>query len=160
MKTLSDILELLTRNSLSENPDLRVHAATLLGCRTHGSTTEKSLFDIDNPGDVELSPYDSAAVQPGAKCYRATVYQFQNRMGAISYEYASRRNWEILERIGVHGHPELWSLDVGRHVRGSCSNLYFIVGNHQGEQALFTWHPGQPLVPGVDRTNPLTAVKR
>ena len=157
---LSDIQDLIRANLASKNEKLAAHARTLIVPRTHGSTTKKSIME----GFGYISVYrlgDQSNVMGGA-----VAYGFKDDMsiggflGAISLENAKNIGLEIEAREGVHG-PELHA-KINRELRMPViptDEFTVIIGEFEGEQAVFTWHPGAPLSPGVDINNPMTAVK-
>lgn len=82
---------------------------------------------------------------------------------AIPFEeaWADPEYPRIKFRVGEHG-PELYfdrPLEEVSPVENGCGKIYFIVGMHKDEQAVFTWHPGQPLGRLEDEIGPGTAVK-
>jgi hypothetical protein len=149
---LSSIQQLIRENSQSANEGLAKHAATLIGKRSHGSTTTKGIEEC-NP-DIplfELSRTDGLV-----------IYQFQDEsiggvLGAVPFFYAYKNKWKIVIRDGVHG-QELFSPDHPEE-NTSTDLICVIVGIHEGELAVFTWHPGRPLEPLSKGIQPDTAVK-
>jgi len=162
-------------NLVSQNEKLRNHAKTLCGRRVHGSTTEVGLFDVgvvDPEFDWELEDNEDGVVSSGCEAYTALVPMASN-IGAVALSRLSTDELaRVVERDGFHG-KELflpvkssgglvhtiheWQAMVDKNA--TVSIITVIIGEFEGERAIFTWHPGLPLVPGVDRLNPNTAVK-
>jgi len=156
---LSDVQDLILSNATSSNEKLKLHARTLLGPRTHGSTTRRGI--MDGFGYSSLHHIHSAAVKP--PCY---AFGFNDdtalggQLGAVSLAQARMMGLDIQERDGIHGRELFGTSRIAAKVNmPSTTEFTIIVGEFEGELAVFTWHPGPPLAPGVDMNNPMTAVK-
>jgi hypothetical protein len=162
VKTLKDIQDLITANLASSDERLSNHAFTLIAPRTHGSTTEKSIMDA--PGDIPVYLLDDQSnVMDGAVAFGFNDSSIGGVEAAMPLSFVLE-NWPwaiIEERDGVHGRELFGKLPS--HKSPICpratSQFTVIIGEHEGEQAVFTWHPGLPLAPGTNRDNPNTAVK-
>lgn len=165
----SEIKKIFEANLASGNAKLSGHAKTLLGPRTHGSMTDVGLFEADISDDHEFElEAENGTVMAGCEAFTA-VLSIVSKAGAIPLSSVSAEDLpKVVERDGVHG-KELFLPDQGilfgeNHWAFLKSNqkssvITVIIGEFEGEKAIFTWHPGFPLVPGVDRSNPYTAVK-
>ena len=160
MKTVQDILDLLEANLASDKEELRKHAATLVGPRTRGSTTEHGLEKL--PEDRKLSHAYSPHIAGGCDGYKVDGPELKGKVGAIPFGDAQDLG-TIKVREGDHG-LELF-LTPSTLVRSDFADsfdadeIYFIIGDFEGETALFTWHPGPPLGRLEDGINTVTRVK-
>ena len=157
---LSDVQDLIRANLASKNEKLAAHAATLIVPRTHGSTTKKSIMD----GFGYINVYrlgDQSNVMNGAVAYGfKDDMSIGGTLGAIPLSKARMLGLAIEERDGVHGRELVGSSRIGVTIPPQFTYEFtVIIGEFEGEQAVFTWHPGEPLAPGVDLDNPQTAVK-
>lgn len=159
MKTVKDIQDLIAANAASDNEKLAAHAKTLLGPRTHGSTTKLGIneFDPDRP----LVQASSPVVRAGCELYQFHGCSGDCTLGAIPLELAMRHELKITVEDGVHGKELVVSGKQAENVVGSHPVwiISVIVGEFEGERAVFTWHPGQPLGALEDGLSPSTAVK-
>jgi hypothetical protein len=157
IRYLSDVQKLIRQNAASTNQQLAAHAMTLMEPRKHGSTTNRSIMDGFRA--TELERLDHPAIQPDCIAFKFTDEFIQGRLGAVSlqdFKLLYPNEW-VTERKGVHGN-ELYC-HISEHEFPECNDCTVIIGEFAGELAVFTWHPGAPLVPGTDMNNPNTAVK-
>jgi hypothetical protein len=158
MKTVQDVIDLISANARSTNEQLAKHAATLIGPRQHGSTTELGLDSI--PPETPILPYMGSNLSPGCVAYCFESDAIGAKLGAIPLMHADMLGMVIEERDGIHGKELVGISRIGKSIRlFETDQITVIIGEFAGEQAVFTWHPGLPLVPGVDRSNRFTAVK-
>lgn len=165
----SEIKKIFEANLASGNAKLSGHAKTLLGPRTHGSVTNIGLFEAGVADDHEFElEAENGTVMAGCEAYTA-ILPIVSKDGAVPLSSLSADDLaKVVERDGVHG-KELFLPDqnvlFGEHhwakLKSERPNsiVTVIIGEFEGEKAIFTWHPGFPLVPGVNRSNPYTAVK-
>lgn len=157
---LRDIKTLLFDNLNSRNEQISNHAKTLCGPRLHGSTTSHGLNVL--PDFLVIEEHKSETIKEGCECYKISRVSgyIDCQLGAVSVSQATTMGLKIEERDGVHGRELFGKSPFGLTVEmPSCDDIYVIIGDYLGERVIFTWHPGAPLVPGVDQSNRLTAVK-
>jgi len=157
-QTMKDIHVLLNANLNSSNEELVKHAKTLCSPRTHGSMTKYGLGLVPGSRLINDSTESFQSVLSGdVKLYSVNAPEILGSINAMALTDI-RVIENIRVRKGLHGlelHiPEPSIVDQPCKLQ-KCETIYFIVGNFQGEEALFTWHPGPPLAV----LNPLTAVK-
>ncbi len=111
-----------------------------------------------------ISLYDVGQkhVADGCTAYGFVSIAAGGKLGAIPLKDAVGWSADIKIRQGVGKHgPELY-LDVPAKDAYMPETTHFtvILGDHEGQQVVFTWHPGDPLPPfdGVTLTK-WTAVK-
>jgi len=152
---ISNVVNLIYSNTRSQNEALAKHAKTLIGPRTRGSTTSNGLGYI--PSYRKLNKINHPLVTD-ADCYVIHAPELNGRIEAVALEFAWKKNLVVNLREGAHG-PELF---VDQSQNGQSvpeDNIYIIVGKEGNEDADFTWHPGEPLLPLDKGINPNTAVK-
>ena len=159
-QTMEDIHVLLLAMLNSSNEELVKHAKTLCGPRTHGSRTKYDLSVIPDHRLLYDSTESFQSVLSGeVKLYSVNAPEILGSINAMALTDI-RVIENIRVRKGLHG----FELYIPANEPGivdqpdklqKCETIYFIVGSFQGEEALFTWHPGPPLAV----LNPLTAVK-
>lgn len=162
LHTVRDALRLIMDNMQSSNPAIRQHAATLAGPRTRGSTTELGLEDLEheqlNTRLIKEIRYD----QP-CDYYCAFLSELGGRVAAVPFEDAfAMYPGEIKVRNGEHGLELYIDQDIhdAKEIDADDGELIsFIVGIEDGEEVLFTWHPGHVLRPLSDGIGEDTAVK-
>ncbi len=154
MKTVGDIVNLVMSNK--EIPELHNHAVGILEARKVGSTTKIGLEQV--PRDVPVEEVYDRHVRQGCKCYKFT-YDMGGILGAIQFKDAIAKYEKVYARNGRHG-IELFVKDDSADLTGiQEDDIYVIVGNHNGVEAVFTWHPGKPLPSVDDGITAETAVK-
>jgi len=152
---LCDVLYLIDQGCKSDDDHLSRHAATLKGPRTRGSTTAKGLEDFD--GNLVLSMVKHPAVDDDCFVYTITLPGISGRIEAMPFGEVYKSQ-EIKVRDGEHG-PELF-VDAPNDGNGKpCETIYIILGKHEGETTVLTWHPGEPLAPFDNVITLHTAVK-
>lgn len=150
MRIFQEILDLLKENENSINLKLSEHATTLFDARHQGSTTKYGLNMI--PGQTQLTDvtaeFKNILNGDNTKCYRLEAPQLEGRYGVVPIRIVSDDYIEYVRvRKGLHGYElyidhELFYQDDDDTY---TPYIYFIVGDFEGERALFTWHPGTPL---------------
>jgi len=144
MKTVADVCELIFANLNSENEVLAKHATTLLGPRTHGSTTKRSISYVPkNTPLVELVGDFGTA-----KCYQFETDKLGAILGAKSLIAIQVLGYtrSIIIRDGIHGR-ELFLLGDTSNLCSPTTTITLIVGEYDNEPCVWTWHPGNPLKP-------------
>jgi hypothetical protein len=161
MKTVGDIIDLILSNQKSQD-ELGHHALHLMDAREAGSTTEIGLDEV--PRETPIEEVEHHHVRRGCKCYKF-AYDMGGRLGAIPFKDAFAKYGEVSVRTGKHG-TELYIVGDSSDVDGRDENtIYVIVGKHTnrktGEEldAVFTWHPGEPMPTLEDGITNETAVK-
>jgi hypothetical protein len=142
----------------SADPALARHAATLLGPRTRGSTTERGLDAVapEAPLTEITAELEPAVQSPGCRYFTFAADGLGARLGAISHwrAVAMYGRTAIKRRQGEHG-PELYVQPAAgkpalEEVRACCRYCAVVLGP-AGEYPEFadgvidTWHPGPPL---------------
>ena len=158
-KTIKDIKELRNEMYTGCDPEIVAHARSLMGPRTRGSTTEKGLSAIPDETElIEIFP-PAATAQPGSRYFTVPAPNIGGRLGAVSLFKAEELGLKVEERMGKHG-PELF---INRPVEEAemlpCTFITVITGEHDGQEILFTWHPGGVLGTLAHGRTPQTAVK-
>lgn len=161
MKTVGDIQQLVARNQQSSSGSLKGHALHVMEAREAGSTTRIGLDAV--PPDIPIEQIEHPQVRKGCRCYRFN-YDMGGRIGIIRFRDAYAKGFGVGVRQGKHG--------LELHISGSDQDaenynpheIYLIVGTHRcedgtSEEALFTWHPGEPLPSLEDGIFEDTAVK-
>lgn len=98
------------------------------------------------------------------------LFTFRADMGGIIgalplYEVLKAYSGHIKVVTGLHEELELQIDSTDASLAGDdawyerCDNIYVITGDHEGEEAVFTWHPGEPLGQLKDGLTEMTAVK-
>jgi hypothetical protein len=164
ISTVGDLCDIIANNLNSTNEELSNWAKTLLGPRTHGSTTSLPLSSVNKNTPVEV--FDTPQVK-GATCFIFDAPEaMRPTLGALPLLDVIAMGYidSIATRDGIHG-KELY-LPGGDDLVQPAKDICVIVGEFQGEQAVFTWHPGKPLAPynpelGLDFNlmDPATSVK-
>lgn len=127
----------------SKDKELSEHGSSLLGPRRRGSTTEGALECFD--GELEFTEFFSDAVSKGCRCFVKYIAAARGRLKAITLRTALDEGMEVHTREGAHG-PELFVDVPPEECKGlSCNSIYVILGDHEGEEVVYTWHPGPPL---------------
>ena len=155
LKNIGDVLDLIEANRNSSNPELAAHAETLLGPRTRGSTTKLGLESLNR--DKPISEVSHESVEAPCVAYRFHDRSLGGEMGAVSLCRALVASEGVVVRQGEHG-PELVAVEPRVQLLQLRYEGYVwvVVGECEGEQAVFTWHPGEPLKP-YSPDGPLTA---
>lgn len=161
MKTVGDIRNLIALNQQCDD-ELGKHAATIEDARTTGSTTTLGLHEV--PADTPVVRVYPQHLRKGCECYRF-FYKMGGRLGAIPFRDAMDKYGKVNIRTGRHG-PELYVTgEVGDVVNRDEDDIYVIVGKHtirdtdEQVDAVFTWHPGEPMPTLEDGITEETAVK-
>ena len=164
-QSVADICQLIFDNLNSENELLRNHAQTLMGPRRHGSTTERPLSFVPKCREVFHLNDPNKFVSKGCVGYTFTAPELGGRKGALPLLDVASLGLEqfVREGEGPHGPQlEISRSDIPCEVWerfGPAENITVIVGEYEGEEAVFTWHPGQPLKPYTGERESMTAVK-
>lgn len=154
IKDINDLIDLHIRNQTS----LADHHLTLLGPRTHGSRSKWALRDLDPKTPLERVSHPN--VNPDLQLYRVIVPdEFGAVICAVPLWEAIERGCTVKVRIGLHGQYELFADRHRKFDRTSTNEVYIIVGQHSGLDAVFTWHPGEPLKTTAQGVCNDTAVK-
>ena len=159
-ETIGDIVKLVDRMAQSGSEELRKHAATLVGARTRGSTTQIGLSDIRLDQTIEL--FVSDAVSQDCVCFSAAVTGLGGIVKATTLKDALEYGYDVELRNGDHGYELFIDQEDGEGFGIGTNIAYFIIGESEGQDALFTWHPGEPLEPLSGQWGPFrdtTAVK-
>jgi hypothetical protein len=155
MKTIADLHKLIDANRRSPSKKLAEHAATLVGPRDRGSTTSKGIYYIDPDTPMSNTSEDVPNRDPKCRYYVFAVPEDMDaRLGAIPLRLALAMGHKVCLREGDHGY-ELY-LDQPAGKMPPVNFCTAIVGTWEGETALFTWHPGEPLRPLKDSNGAVT----
>lgn len=170
--TTYGVVNLIRRMSTCGSEAIEAQAATLIGPRTRGSTTEKGLDEVANVPLVEVTETLSHKVRrPRCRYFEAHVPDLGGRIGAVAYAKAMRSVYgidpnAIVRRAGPHGHELVVDRPLQEIELPRTDTLYVILGprnEYPGfpEGIVYTWHPGEPLRPltGTENPSPHTAVK-
>lgn len=141
-KTVGDLHDLVAMNLSAGVPHLKGHATYVMQAREFGSTTEIGLDQV--PREIPLEP---VLKHPSVSCM-CICYKFQYPMGgvigAIPFSEAIKHG-PVFVREGKHG-TELYMVgDADTVANHNPDDIYAIIGWESGIEALFTWHPGEPL---------------
>ncbi len=154
-KTVGDIMALIEELEASDNKWLSQYSHDLRKPRETGSTTHIGLEDV--PRDVQVREViRHKNVAEGCRCFVFDC-KMGGLIGAIPFLRAYSERLPVMVRQGRHG-QELWTpanVETGENQ----DRIYVIIGMHLGSEAVFTWHPGQPLGRLEDGIGPWTAVK-
>lgn len=164
-KTLGQLTDIIANNLNSENEQLRNHAKTLLGPRKHGSTTRLPLSAVNKDTKVTYVNDPNGIIMPGCIGYYFEAPHLEGRLGALQLGAVHSLGLEeyVRETEGIHG----LELTIDRKYLSSNQLELFtrenwitvIVGEFEGELAVFTWHPGRPMKPYNGERQAITAVK-
>lgn len=162
IETIADILSLIRKNVESPNELLAAHSRTLLGPRERGSTTRYGLDHL--PKDRKVYRCKNSCIQEGCLGYKFHAPELEGVILCVTLPEALALSDGVISREGEHG-PELVAVNPSRHLHNAASDdaetIWVIIGTYEDEPAVFTWHPGAPLIPYVpDKMfQLLTAVK-
>ena len=149
---LSDIWNLIDSNLKSESRELRIHAESMLGKRSRGSTTELSLKELGCDQGLEHMYHEN-----GCDYYLMYSDNIGGKIGTRPLGELLAEGKTVSIRNGEHG-EELY-LDNDSRELVPTNIVCFIVGKQGEETALFTWHPGYPLDPYTGKLHKNVGVK-
>lgn len=159
---LNQVVDLIGGMLNSGNADLIKHAQTLLGPRTRGSVTSKSLDQMNPTIEmVEFQPPKGAGI-PGCRYFQAEMQGIGGHMGAMSLKKALENGLQVSCRCGKHG----YELFVDRGPEGvvmlPTDTVTVVLGPDETgtmPEVVWTWHPGPVLASSRNGLADETAVK-
>ncbi len=138
---LGEIIDLMYK--MAEIDEYKVHAKTLFGPRTRGSTTVAGLETL--PRSIKLESYWKPEVcKKECTYWKLTAPELGGQVNVITLEEALRLKYNVKLRDGAHG-PELYAISTWEGVPDHTICIILGPGNSELSPVVYTWHPGPPL---------------
>jgi hypothetical protein len=151
ISSTADVVRLIVAMTASTDDKVSLHARTLLGPRTRGSTTDKGLDEVPAAPLHEVTDALLTTVRmPGCRYFQGIVPNIGGCRGAVAYKEVDPTT--VKRREGTHG-PELYIDCPAADAQMDPTNVVTVVLGPVTEYPefpngiVYTWFPGDPLIP-------------